>query len=77
MDLGAIAQAIIIELDAVSPWPASISSLAQTTRQDMNQVAQLANTTDYSPSNMSALDEALVAASNDASEWKPTTPGGS
>ncbi|KHL02957.1 hypothetical protein [Sinomonas humi] len=64
-------QTIVLQLDGVKPWPSELSDLATSTRTYVNQAAGLANTTDYSTTNMYTFNTALTLAENKLESWTP------
>ncbi|WP_138443433.1 hypothetical protein [Sinomonas susongensis] len=70
-------QTIVLQLDGVKPWPSELSDLATSTRSYVNQAAGLANTTDYSSTNMQTFDTARLFAFNKLQSWAPYMGSGS
>lgn len=69
--LESLAKAITIQLDSNKPWPDEVSTLADGTYRYVNQVAGVANTTDYSSSNVGIVDLATKLAVMKLESWAP------
>ncbi len=71
--LESLAKAITISLESNKPWPDEVSTLADGTYSYVKQVASVADTTDYSSSNVGMVDLATRLAVMKLESWAPYT----
>lgn len=71
LTLQTLAKTITIQLNGKKPWPDEVSDLADETYRYVNQVATVADTTEYSASDVRIINLAIGIAVTKLESWAP------